>query len=426
MKAMAWLRISLVSLVLLPLMALRAAEVPVVQVQVQPETVTVGEPVTLRVSVFAPTWFPQPPVFPSFELPNTITRLPPDSSGPVTRRVGRSTWSGVQRRYQVFPLVDGQFQIGERSVTVTYADPESRAPISLEIPVPDIVFNAEVPPGADSLDPYLAGRSLTLNREYDADLSELVAGDALVIRYRATLEGLPSLFLPPLFALSDQPGLSVYPEEPELRDEPDRAVREETVTLVFDSGGEFSLPPLELRWWNLRTGAIEVARIDGMNLSVAGSVLTPLETDRMTPSGIGVWLLLAGVLAVSVYLLRGSAQKLLKARRIAHARYLESEACCFKQLEQALLQRDRAQAYNRLLDWLWRIDSSLELDAFCSRYGDETLTDQLKLLRESRFGSREAGEADYQRLTDALGRARDRFRRHLDSERQVPLPGLNP
>lgn len=431
MIALAWLRgslallVALILLASLPLTALRAAELPVVEVQVQPETVTVGEPVTLRISVFAPTWFPEPPVFPSFELPNTITRLPPDSSGPVTRRVGRSTWSGIQRRYQVFPLIDGQFQIGSRSVTVTYADPDSRAPISLEIPVPDIVFDAEVPAGAESLDPYLAGRSLTLNREYDADFGELAAGDALVVLYRATVEGLPSLFLPPLIEVPDQPGLSVYPEEPELRDDAGRAVREETVTVIFDSGGEFSLPPLELRWWNLRTGAIEIARIDVVTFSVAGPVLAQLETDQSSPSRLGGWLLLAVVLAAFGYLLRGRVAKLLEARRVAHARYLESEAHCFAQLMQALRKSDGTEAYNHLLNWLWRVDSSLELDAFASRYGDEPLIEQLNLLREEHFHNRRGG-ADYKSLAHMLGRARDRFQRRPDTEQRALLPGLNP
>ena len=191
-------------------------------------------------SVLAPTWFPQPPVFPNFELPNTLTRLPANSSGPISERVGRSTWSGIQRRYQIYPLIAGQFQISARQVTVTYADPASREPIELDLALPVINFSSEVPPGAESLDPYIAGERFELRREVSGDSDGLSAGDAIEMTYQATLEGLPAMFLPDLFTDPQIPGLSVYAREPVIHDEDGRAVREEKLTLVFDGGGEFT------------------------------------------------------------------------------------------------------------------------------------------------------------------------------------------
>ena len=61
-----------------------AQQSPIVRVSVTPETVSVGESAELRVTVLVPTWFPRPPVYPAFELANAITRLPADSSYPVS------------------------------------------------------------------------------------------------------------------------------------------------------------------------------------------------------------------------------------------------------------------------------------------------------------------------------------------------------
>ena len=64
------------------------AEGPVVRVSVAPEVVRVGEAAELTITVLVPTWFPKPPVYPSFELPNAMTQLPADSSYPTSERVG--------------------------------------------------------------------------------------------------------------------------------------------------------------------------------------------------------------------------------------------------------------------------------------------------------------------------------------------------
>ena len=59
-----------------------ADNTPVVEVEITPAQVTVGESIQLRVTVLGPTWFPQPPEYPSFEITNAVVRLPPDRSRP--------------------------------------------------------------------------------------------------------------------------------------------------------------------------------------------------------------------------------------------------------------------------------------------------------------------------------------------------------
>ena len=104
-----------------------------------------------------------------------------------------------------------------------------------------IARNAFLPEGAEDLDPYLAGTRLSFEVAVDGELDDLAVGDALVLTYTLTLEGLPSIFLPPLAPDLELPGLSAYPETPVLEDGP-VARRVEKVTLVLESGGAFSVP----------------------------------------------------------------------------------------------------------------------------------------------------------------------------------------
>lgn len=404
---------------------LRAAESPVVQVSVEPAEVIAGTPVTLRVSVYAPTWFPRPPEFPNFELPNTITRLPPNSSGPVSRRVGTSTWSGIERRYQVTPLIGGEFRIRGRQISVTYADPSSREPITAQLPVPDMVFTATVPAGAESLDPYIAGESLDLRRVMERETDDLAAGDALVLRYQATLVGMPSLFLPPLVRVSAQPGLSVYPEEPVLRDQNGRAVREEKLTLVFDSGGEFTLPQLELRWWNLQTQQIEVAKLAALDIPVSGPVAAQPVSAGNNESDTIWWLAAAAGLSLLVLMARKQVKRGLAARKRAAAAYLASEPYAFEQLVKALRSGDVKISYNGLLIWLARLDPHLDLQRFCNTVQDDLLVRQLDLLRNRQYGDA-AGEPDFAALARQLTAARKVWFGQADPQLSGLLPALNP
>ena len=218
-----------------------AAESPLVRVEVDPPGVSVGEPVSLVVTVLAPTWFPKPPTFPAFELANAVTRLPPDSSYPTSESVEGESWSGIVRQYQVYPLVGAEYRLQDLTMSVTYANPETRAPTQVDVAVPEIVFTATVPPGAEHLDPYVAGTSLGLTREIEGNTAALEAGDGLVVRYVATLKGLPSMFLPPLVTEPEIPGVSVYADQPSIEDGPP-ATRTDTLTFVFEAGGEFPLP----------------------------------------------------------------------------------------------------------------------------------------------------------------------------------------
>ena len=84
----------------------------------------------------------------------------------MSERVGQETWTGVVRNYQIFPLVGAAYRLDDLMMRVTYANPGS-SNITVDLDVPPIEFRAVVPAGAEGLDPYIAGRELTLDREIE-------------------------------------------------------------------------------------------------------------------------------------------------------------------------------------------------------------------------------------------------------------------
>ncbi|MEM9314893.1 MAG: hypothetical protein AAGA95_09715, partial [Pseudomonadota bacterium] len=141
---------------------------PVVELSVSPAVVSVGEPVSLSVSVFVPTWFVRPPLFPSFEIPNAILRKPSVASRPSSKRIGGDTWSGTTRRFTIYPLVAAAYRLESQEIDLLIARP-GKDPRAVRVDSGEVRFEARLPPGAERLDPYLSGTRFDLDQSVDGD-----------------------------------------------------------------------------------------------------------------------------------------------------------------------------------------------------------------------------------------------------------------
>lgn len=400
-----------------------AQETPIVTVEVTPAEILVGESAQLRVTVLVPTWFPSPPVFPSFELSNAITRLPPDSSFPTSQRVGRDTWSGIVRNYRVYPLLGATYRLAGQSITVSYADPGSD-PIRMDVEIPEIGFRGVVPAGAESLDPYIAGHDLTLRREIEGDMDELEAGDAIVVRYIAELDGLPALFIPPLTPEISAPGITVYAKEPVVEDgQPGRRI--EAATLVFDAGGNFEIPATSLSWWNTGQQRVEQSSVAATTITVAGP--GPAETisgPESHSNASQLWTATATIAGLAILISLG--RYALQHRRTRITAYMLTEAYAFEQTRKTFKRGDPQRSYCALLDWISRLDSGLNATQFIQRFGSVELQEQFGKLIRNLYGG-ETQSVDLNRIQAELVNARRIHMAETGVSRRSPaLPTLNP
>ena len=400
-----------------------AQEQPIVRMTVSPEEVNVGESAELQVTVLVPTWFAQPPVFPSFEVANAVTRLPPNSSYPTSQRVGRETWSGIVRTYEVYPLSAAVFQLGGDAIKISAANPGSD-PVIAEVAVPEVSLRAIVPAGAEGLNPYIAGTSLMLTRDIDGDLGDLKDGDAIVIRTVAELDGLPAMFLPPLSPALEFDGVSVYADEPVVEDG-DVARRTEAVTLVFEAGGEFSLPGVELDWWDMISNGVATAVIPEVSISVVGPALAPVADEEATETDWQALLVriasLVAVLGLGWRILR----RLRKRAKQVAAQQRESEAFAFMQFAKACKNGDAKRAHHALLVWLNRIHWNGDSQSFARAFGDKKLPIDIDAVSTHVY--HDSGKTvDLAALLHGLRQARQNWRTESREGSLTALPSLNP
>jgi hypothetical protein len=398
-------------------------EQPVVRVEVTPETVIVGESAEMTVTVLVPTWFTRSSIYPTFELANAMTRLPADSSYPIRERVGNESWSGIVRSYKIYPLLGATYRLAGQSIQITYANPGSE-PIQTSVEIPEIVFRGQVPEGAESLNPYIAGSNLQLRLDIEGTSADLKAGDAVVLEYVAELNGLPAIFIPPLAPDLQLDGVSVYADAPDVK-EGTPARRSEKITLVLDAGGEFIIPERQLKYWNTDSKSIETVVAEGLTFSVAGPpVPTAMgDTSSAPQTGRLVWLFAASI-ALLVVLWRG-VPALISRYRIAAAERRQTEAYAFTQLSRALSCNDGEAAYHAMLHWMGRLEPAMNVRAFASAYGDESLSTAVNSLSAGIYGDAER-DGDLRRMRENLKAARKRYLQRGTQQAAQSLPPLNP
>jgi len=336
-------------------------------------------------------------------------------------------------------------------VTITYAaDPPNTR--KADIALPRQTFEAFIPDAAQDLDPFVASDSLAIEQNVARSSPDLKVGDSIKRTVTIKAADTPAMLLPPpAFAKID--GLALYPGQPILQDSVDRrsgalsATRTDEATYMLQRAGDYTLPAIDIAWWNAHDGKIEHARADAVALHVIDN--PALHAD--VPAGPRArgwdwhapvfWLLDHWLLTLIALLLVGgtawfapmaarNVRQRVAARRAA---YRASEAWSFAQLRAAVHRGNPEKAYFALLDWLKRFAPLAPLhtvEALKRAAQDLALDHEIALIETDLFGPRKNGAASgsTRQLLKRVTIARRRLTRSATTAaaRSV-LPGdLNP
>lgn len=272
-----------------------AAREPEVAVDSAQEDVVVGQPFIIRVKVLVPSFMPKPPVFPTFEAPGLIVRLPERSTQPVSERVDGETWSGVQRTYRIYPMRAGVTEIPAQSISIIYKDTATNEDVPLTAEVPATRIVATVPEGASTLDPLIIAQGLEIAQSWQVAEGALAVGDAVTRRLETTVAGTSALFVPPLLeAAEPSPGnasaepaiasFMPYPEDAVVTESFDRGVMSgtvrEEVSYIAQGGGGAEFPDINLEWYNTESGKLETITLEGRHVEVTMPPKVRAPIDR--------------------------------------------------------------------------------------------------------------------------------------------------
>ena len=326
----------------------------------------VGQPITLRVKILVPTWMPKPPIYPSFEQPGLMVRLPERSTHPVSETVSGQTWSGTSRRYTLYPLEPLSYQIPGQKISLTYAD-ENAQPVLVDLTTDPIKFRSTLPEGAKDMEPpvmVVTGVSL------EQDLSEIrsmAVGDVVTRQVTAWIQGTTAVLIPALIpapaevTTDESPAdgllLRAYPKDPViLETETDGVLsgsRREEITYMAQTGGSVVLLPIQVEWFNLATNTIETATLDGKTLQIAAAPTPPIGRQNLIVTVL--------VLVVSIVFLAWLSRLLWPRTRFKlrtlRDRWHQSEPYARRAVKRAIRSQNQPDLILQLESWRYHYPS---------------------------------------------------------------------
>ena len=383
------------------------AQTPVVRARLEPSSgILVGQPVRLAVSVFVPNYFTGSPDFPEFEMDYAIVVLPQDRPQNSNEQIGGVTYAGITETYTIYPQQPGDFRLPVAEITVSYASAPPKSTVA-HIPLPALSFHADVPAAARDLDYFLPTTQLTMQQKWSSPLKNLRPGDSVERSITVTAMKMQAMLIPPL-PFEQPDGIRIYPDEPVVEDhKTDRGEfefgrRTQSAKYFIRKEGDYTLSPIELKWWNLSTNRLVTATLPAVHFTAAANpgYVTELPPDLepeavVQPKPVSLWTrykfwirIVAPWCAAFLLLLWVSLRyfprlfRTLKARRERLAR---SEPAYFRNLQRSCRRNHARQAYEWLLKWLSLAYPDVTLHEFLSRVANPALSSEMNNLGASLF-----------------------------------------
>ena len=422
------------------------AQGPVIHARLEPaKGIIVGQTVHLVVEVLVPNFFTGSPDFPTFELENAIVVLPEETPQNFNEQINGQTYAGIRRTYFLYPQQPGEFRLPPAQLTVLYASaPPKTAEAHLTLPA--LTFHADIPAAARGLTYFLPTTRLTLQQRWSSPLSKVRVGDTVERTITVTTIKMQGMLIPPL-PLEAPVGIRIYPAEPKVQDQKtDRGEfvsgqRTQSAKYFIQKEGDYTLPAIELQWWNLGTNRVATATLAAVHFTAATNpdyvAELPPEPAPLViaqPKPISSWMkyrLWARVvtpLSVAILFLVWLAYRYLprvyRSLKTRREQYHHSEAAYFRDLVRACRRNDAGQAYQGMLRWQAHSGSARTLDQFLEEANDEALTRQVNSLSAALFASVPKGTWTGRTMADLLEKHRKVL--STQSRQRSKLPLLNP
>jgi hypothetical protein len=322
-----------------------------VQASLQPsEPAMVGSLVELQLDVLTDTWFTRAPTLPDLKLPGALVMPPDGHAEHINQTLDGQSFNGMRYSFLITPNEAQGFDIPALTIRAT----PGQASAELSAQSQPLHFVAAQPPGFKPGEPMLVAQGLRFTQKILNSTTPLKIGDSITRELTLQADSALAMSLPTP-PLGDVRGLSRYAKSPQVKNLDDGrgnfngGQRIDTVTYRIDAEGHYSLPPIEMKWWDASARETRTAKVPAINFdATANSAYKPVfsitedlkklgQANRLHLSGFafGVLAVLSGVVLLG-WFARPYAQRAYlswKARRQArHNAWLTSADYAWEQI----------------------------------------------------------------------------------------------
>ena len=384
-----------------------------IRAYLEPENgIFVGQLVRLWIEIKSTGRFDKAPRYPDLDVDGAIAIMPEQLGVNFSEREGDQTLVGQRQRYAIIPQRAGELRIPAITVNMTIMG-EDALPKKVSLRTEAISFAAEMPPGTEGMKSIVTVPKIDVEESYNRDFQGLTVGDAITRTITMSADGTLALALPRI-AFPEQSGAQVYPAKTIFEDKINRgtyrAKRTDAATYVLTRSGEFSLPPVEVSWFDPDTKTLKSEELPGIRFLVQADPLadsaqreeTPKEDTFTRLSHLTVtvleWLrkniaaltLACILLYVAVLIWNRYAAVFISAVRSAVRKLLNSEHFYFYRFRQACMkgQDDEViKTFWRWLDSLTPLDRTATIEYFSRSLKDKHPLRPTEKLVQGRYGS---------------------------------------
>jgi hypothetical protein len=347
-----------------------------------------------------------------------IEKLGEDSN--YNKQINGVDYSVTERRYAIFPQKSGKVSIKPLLLTAEVLADSQRSINSFfnsqmtktkRVQSKAIALDVQPSPTAFTGKHWLSAQQLELKQQWSGDVSQMKVGEPLTRTLTLIAKGTTVGQLPELNKTNNN-DLKAYSDQPVLQEQklPEGllAIREEKIALIPSKAGSYTLPSLEIPWFNTATQHMEIAKIPAIALTASDSaafvqatpitpptaVSAPSATPKIQPTALnppqpqaGFWPWFSAFLAIGWLL----TIIYLVSKRPAHKPSLEPnlknvhQQDSIKALKQACTNNDAKAAKMALLIWGGHQYGCTSLGALAN-YCEARLRDEILLLNNALYG----------------------------------------
>ena len=291
----------------------------------------------------------------------------------------------TERKYAIFPQKSEPMRIEPLTLTadvIVASQPRYNGFFSRQntraqrVSSEAITLDVQAKPTEAADNYWLPAEQVYLEEKWSANITKMKVGEPITRTLSLLIKGVTQGALPELYADNMPANVKAYPDQPTLKetakDDSMIAYREEKIALIPGLAGTYTLPAIEIPWWNTATKKMEVARIAEQTMTaVAGtsnSVAPTQKVEPATPAPIAIdnspivttssadeslwfWLAIffAGAwLATLIYFLSRNSKKTQQESNLATT---EKTGNVDKTLKKACTTNEPALAKEVLIEW---------------------------------------------------------------------------
>ncbi|MBD9354288.1 BatD family protein [Methylomonas albis] len=218
------------------------------------------------------------------EIKDALVEKLGDDSTYATQVKGVDYWV-TERKYAIFPQQSGVFTIAPLILNAEYLSNQRQPRFNGFFNRPDtetrrvaskaITLNVQAVPASFKSPNWLSAESLTLSETWsDAGLQTKV-GEPLTRTLTLSAKGATVGQLPELLGKTAIDGIKTYPDQPLLKEDKQSdgltARREEKIAFIPSKPGEYTLPALDIVWFNTKTQKMETGHLPSVKLKALAS-----------------------------------------------------------------------------------------------------------------------------------------------------------